>query len=385
MTDPTTEGEEISVSGEAAHSGERWLPSIAPERVCVMIRSLANGGAEHQSVLLARALSTRHETRLVVMSETGAHEKHLQVLRDAEIPVVFLRGPLPRKLVSLISLLREKRPRVLFAHLPGDTALAAVAGRLAGVPFIFGGIRNSVLTRRKRSVLRVLHNYLLSGSIANSFAGRRNMIDAGFDPAKLRVVPNAVELPGPIPPRLETDEVRVLMVGRFVVQKDYETGFRAVASAAERLRPELQLRLTVVGHGPLEDEVREWARAHEIDSVTDFEIDPEHVGALYSEADIYLNSSRFEGLSNSIMEAMAYALPVVATDVGDARALVQEKTGLLCPRGDVEALSGALERLARSAADRAEMGQAGCAHMQAEYSFERFTSRYLSIVEELRG
>ena len=110
-------------------------------RVCVAIRSLANGGAEKQALALAAALQEEHETSLVILSQSPRLPRHEAFLAEQAVDAVFLpRGGL-RKLLAFRRFLAERRVERLFCFLPSDTLLGAIAGRLAGVERIYGGLR----------------------------------------------------------------------------------------------------------------------------------------------------------------------------------------------------------------------------------------------------
>jgi glycosyltransferase involved in cell wall biosynthesis len=351
-------------------------------RICIVIGSLAPGGAEKQSVLLAKALTGTHELHFVVARRTPSHTAHLRVLEQAGVEPTFLGGGPLRRLFVLAALLRSRRIEVLFSFLPGDTTLSALAGRMAGVPCMLGGIRNSALPLHKRWVLRFVHNRILTGSISNSHAGKREFTRLGFDAAKLRVVPNGIEVGRPSSGRSERDPVEILTVGRFVAQKDYRTALRSIALLRDQRTAGPRIHYSIAGVGPLESEIRAWIGELGLRADVCLQVDPEDLVALYERADVVLSTSRFEGLSNVMLEAMVHSLPIVATDVGDNRQLVQDGVnGFLAPVGDVRALAGRLGRLVDSYAERRRMGRAGRRIAEEGYGFEAFRTRYLGVVD----
>jgi glycosyltransferase involved in cell wall biosynthesis len=114
------------------------------------------------------------------------------------------------------------------------------------------------------------------------------------------------------------------------------------------------------------------------------------VSRILATAQVYVLSSRWEGLPRSIIEAMRAGLPVVASDVGGVAELVEDgSTGSLVPRGDVEALAGRLGELLDSAELRLLLGKQGRIRYEAEFTFERMygstLASYRDVIEAVRA
>lgn len=99
-------------------------------------------------------------------------------------------------------------------------------------------------------------------------------------------------------------------------------------------------------------------------------------------ADIYISTSLFEGTSNSIMEALNWSLPVVATNVGDNdRLVINGENGYLLPVRDVDGFSASLNKLLDSIDLRNKMGVKSNQILRENYSMEVFEKRYLDLIE----
>ena len=159
------------------------------------------------------------------------------------------------------------------------------------------------------------------------------------------------------------DPLRLLAVGRFQPKKGYATLFEAVA----RVRAEI--RLTVVGYGPLEASPPRscrGARPGGTGSRGAGALDQPAVRAQYRASDLLLHASEVapdgdrDGLPNVVVEALSQGLPVVATRAAAIPELVRDGLhGQLVPPGDVGGFAAAIERLARDPAARHRMGAAG--------------------------
>jgi glycosyltransferase involved in cell wall biosynthesis len=112
----------------------------------------------------------------------------------------------------------------------------------------------------------------------------------------------------------------------------------------------------------------------------------ENLPPAYLTFDIFLLSSRREGLPNSVLEAMAMGIPVVTTDVAGTKELVVEgETGFILPQGDVDGLAKAVLALADSDQLRLRMGFAGRKRVEREFSFNHRLRRVEALYEQILG
>jgi glycosyltransferase involved in cell wall biosynthesis len=165
----------------------------------------------------------------------------------------------------------------------------------------------------------------------------------------------------------------VLGAGRFSHQKDFPTLLRAFA----RLRDRRAARLIILGDGDERTALEALARALGIETdvaMPGFVANPY---AWYARAAVFALSSRFEGFSNVLAEAIACGCPVVSTDCpyGPAEILDSGRYGLLVPVGDDAALAKALDRTLDAPPDRAILRARG-----AEFSVPRAVDRYLALL-----
>jgi glycosyltransferase involved in cell wall biosynthesis len=102
--------------------------------------------------------------------------------------------------------------------------------------------------------------------------------------------------------------------------------------------------------------------------------------------DVYVNSSISEGVSLSILEAMAARLPVVATNVGGTPEVISHgTTGLLIPARNVEALSQAVCRLAADAHERRSLGESARFSVEQRFTIDRMVDHYARVYARLAG
>ena len=174
-------------------------------------------------------------------------------------------------------------------------------------------------------------------------------------------------------------------VGRMQTVKDQTLLARAFVRALER-EPALRqrLRLVMVGEGPLRAQAQEMLDAAGVADLAWLPGERHDVPDILRGLDCFVLPSLAEGISNTILEAMACGLPVIATRVGGNPELVLEgETGRLVPVGDVEALASALIDDAHAPeADRAA-GLAGRWQVERRFSMDSMVAAYRGLYDEL--
>ena len=351
-------------------------------KVFILTNTLKTGGAEKQSIYLFKALRKRFETNLVVYYGNQYDQRLLDLLpKDCSGNVIFLEGNHFKKAVTLYKLFKQSSDTICISYLATTNTINAIIGTFAGVKIRIGGIRSSRFHWFKKIVQRHLHNHWLTCSIFNNNRGSEELISEGFKKEKGIVIFNCIEMPNSYVKEHDIQKINILTVGRFVEEKDYLTAFLSIK---ELIKNNINLKYTIVGQGELENTLKCYISENELENYVEFVINPPNVEDYYNHADIYLSTSLFEGLSNSIMEAMSFNLPVVATDVGDNKYLVlNNETGFLLPAKDVEGISIKLEALINNADLRKKMGENGYGHITQTFSIDKFTQEYTNLIERL--
>jgi glycosyltransferase involved in cell wall biosynthesis len=177
------------------------------------------------------------------------------------------------------------------------------------------------------------------------------------------------------------------VVGRLAEVKDQGTLLRALALLFQD-RPEWwgRVRLVLVGDGSLRDQLEDQVRQLALGEVVWMPGDRSDISSLLQTMDVFVLPSLAEGISNTVLEAMATGLPVVATAVGGNPELVTEgQTGHLVPAGDAQALCSALVRIVESPALRSNMGHAARQRVRDKFDWNRAVAEYLGVYDELLG
>ena len=370
-----------------------------------VIHHLGMGGMENGLVNLIHCLPHDRYRHAVVCIEDASEFR--QRIRRPDVEVF----PLHRSKVGVWEVQRRihglcTRLRPAVVHSRNQSGLdALLPARLAGVRTRIHGehgwdVGDIDGTHWKPALLRRLHAPLVTRYVTVSKDLERYLISrVGIRPERITQIYNGVDTdrfaPASRPERdrlpawlRSEDGVVVGLVGRLHPVKDYGGMLRALASLSER-RPELgrSVRLAFFGSGPSLEELQRLASELGVESRVWFAGAVEDVPGALRSVDVFALTSLNEGISNTILEAMATGLPVLATAVGgNVELVVPGLTGLLVPPGDVDSLADALATYVADPELRRRHGAAGRARAVEEFSLSAMVARYLDLYDAtLRG
>lgn len=349
------------------------------------------GGTANGIVNLCNGLDpSRFRASIITFTPNGGFEQTLASDRVTLYRLLPSRGNDPSLILRLARLLRAVRPDVLHTHAWGTLCEGLTAGKLAGIPMHVHGEHGTLETRRlHRWVQRRVWGWLdqvvavseiLRGSMANVI---------GYDPARIRVIPNGVDTE-----KFRSDPIGRARVRRemMVSDEDFVVGAVGRLHAIKGHRHLIQalsllpdsVRLWLVGDGPLRSELEALASSLGVANRTHFLGHRDDVPDILLGLDALCQPSLNEGMSNTILEAMASRLPVVATAVGgNVETVVHGETGLLVGPERPEALAGALQYLGFHREEALRLGEAGRRRAVDRYSIRRMVRDYEELYANL--
>ncbi len=202
---------------------------------------------------------------------------------------------------------------------------------------------------------------------------------------EIQMIPNGVDTSTFRPanePR-QGPEVNILCVGRLIERKGQHHLLHAFANL--RTQCDHSISLTLVGTGDAETSLQRLATDLGVATAVNFTgfVSREDMPALYRQADIFVLPSENEGMSIALLEAMAFGLPVVITNVGGAAELVEEGVnGYITPWADVPALTKALATLVQANQARRTMGNEG-RRIAKQFTWSAVTREYLELLVQI--
>jgi glycosyltransferase involved in cell wall biosynthesis len=358
-----------------------------PRRIFYLITELDAGGAERALLKLATAMK-RAGDAVKVACLTGEGQM-AEPLRQAGIEVFFChmrQGYDLPAMKRLVAELRRWRPDVLHGFLFHANLVGRIAGRVAGVPFVLNSVRVEEPRRSHRLLDRLTYRLMDLEVCVSESARRFTARTAGVPDGRLEVVPNGVDLEefDPIPPTPEhwglgKDEPVVATVGRLTDQKDPYT---LLCAARIVLRQHPATRFVIAGEGPLRGTITARSRDLGISHSVLLLGQIPDTRPLLARCDVFALTSRWEGMPNALLEAMACRRPVVATRVGGCEEVVEEGVnGYLVPPRHARALADRLLELLRDPAKATAMGEAGRRTIEQRYTLRQTLDGWRAIYD----
>lgn len=285
---------------------------------------------------------------------------------------------------QLARLFHRGRVDVVHSHSEGPLLFGAPAAKLAGVRRIVHTRHHGPDLGRSR---RAIAGMALASRWVDTFAcvaddGARRCVTEGVHPAKVVTVWNGIDLDrfaylGPVPGG------PAVIVARLIPEKDHATLLRALAIAITK---EPGFRLEIAGDGPCAEDLHRLAESLNLNHAARFLGRVDDVPALLASAGLLVLSSRLEGISLTLLEAMARGLPVVATHVGGNPEVVADGvTGRLVPSQSPEPLASAMLELRRDPERSKTMGLAGRARAEQFFDIRKTVAHYERIYRNRPG
>jgi glycosyltransferase involved in cell wall biosynthesis len=326
--------------------------------------------------LIRRVDAARFAVRVACLHLEGAwlpraEEKALEV---AEFPVSGFAHPSAMRAVrSFAAWCRARGIHIVQTCDFYANVIGLAGAALARVPVRIGSRRELQpdKSRAQLTVQRVAYQ-LAHRVVANSPAAARQLGAEGLSPDRVRVIPNGLDLErfhAKVHGRIKT----MVTVANLRPEKSHDVLLEALARADGCRR----LRLRIVGDGPCREALQCQARELGIARRVEFLGHREDVADLLASSDLFVLPSRSEAFPNSVLEAMASGLPVVASAVGGLLDLIDDgRNGLLVPPRDPAALAAAIERLVSQPTLAASLGESARRHVRDRYSFDRMVAGF---------
>lgn len=354
-------------------------------RVCFITGTLGRGGAERQLLFMLRALQLEGiHTTVLCLTSGESFEKDV---RDMGTEVVWIGSSTSRisRLRHAVGAARKVRPDIIQSSHFYTNIYAAMVGRLLGVRNI-GAIRNDLHSEIAADPLFGKWQIILPEHlIANSEIAVHRALVRGLNPGKIDLVRNVVELPSnPQNRALDSDRnINVIFVGRLVQQKRPELFVKLAKQLITEL-PTVQMNFTIIGDGPLRFGLEKLVKDNSaLDDRIRFEGELSDMPAVYSNSDILVLTSEFEGTPNVVLEAMAAGIPVVATSVGGVPEILDENFGMLVESADFTGLVEATKKMILCPELRSKFSERGREHLAVHHSTTYLRKRLIEIFQKL--
>lgn len=369
--------------------------SKKPAKIMEFLFGLGIGGLENGVVNFVLNIDRSKFSPIVCC--LGERMSQVDLLEKNGVKVYCMRRNLNAKGYSSIfrisALLKNEKIALIHTHNKCGYLYGVPAAMMAGTPVVvhtehgcsFPESRSLTLLRR---LLSCKINYIVtrSGFLADEIHRYWNIrlskiksIASGIDASKFERDFNKADIRRKL--GFGLNDYLVGIVARLELVKDHDTLIRAIAITKKKLP---NVKLVLAGDGSMKRHLKELATELDmIDSVY-FLGERTEVAEMLSTLDLFALTSKKEGTSTALMEAMAAGLPIIATDVGGNSELIKDEyNGLLIPPGNPDVLSDSIVELLSNPERRKALGANGKEVFNNKYRFDRFLNDYQDLFGKL--
>lgn len=348
--------------------------AVRPLKVCHVSLTLKTGGLERILADLARHHSPdRCEPTFLALREIGRFGEEIRA-GGREVAVLQNQSRFGG-VREMARFFRAHQFDVVHTHNTYPHIYGTIAARWAGVPVVVQTRHGQRAGHGWKSSLQYRWAAKWTDriiTVSDDAAGLCMTADK-IPAAKVTRIWNGIDLsqfrytgPG--------SELVAIAVARLSAEKDFPTLLRAMALVVPQV-PTLKLRL--VGDGPERSALESLTDELHLRQNVEFLGERRDVPELLTQAGFFVTSSLTEGISLTLLEAMAVGLPVVATRVGgNPEIVVEGETGRLAPAANPQALADAIHGMCNARADWAKLGRAGCERAATHFDIHRMARDY---------
>lgn len=363
-------------------------------RIAHVSASLHYGGKENGVVNLVNGLDPDlFECYIFTYVRGGALAKRVDPERCRVVELGDKLGGDYRLYFKLARVFRRYRIHIAHTHSWATTMEGIIGARMAGVPIIIHGEHGTMKTETRlhiqiqrrlwRATDQVLSvSEVLRENLHKKFVfpkERIRVVANGVDLSRFNLSHNGVDYKARL--GLPANALTVGAIGRVVPVKAYPVLLEACKLVFQEVP---NAHLLLVGDGPLLDRLVQWALDNAMANRVHFLGSRKDVPEILRGLDVYVLSSESEGMSNTILEAMASGRPVIATAVGGNPELVVDgETGLLVPPNDPPAMAAAITKLLGEPQLRKQMGESGRRRVEEKFSLEVMVRNYAKVYLEV--
>lgn len=353
-------------------------------RILHIITSLERGGKERQlSTIYKYTDREQYPTKIIYFKRSqNSYAEEYEMGDDA---IHIERESFLKTYRKIAACTESFRPDIIYSWGITESLFGLALNLIRGITFINGSIRHGIRLRKPSHYYRMFLLQLSPNVVANSRAGlKANKISKGY------VLYNGIDevFSGEITGKAreikkdlfgEDSNAPVLIsVANLVPYKDY---FTVLGALEKVVNWGYDFRYVVIGKGPLEQRIREEIVNKGLSDRVRLVGKVANVSDYLAMSDIFIHSSRGEGCSNAILEAMERGLPVIATRVGGTPEIVTDENAYLFGYGNVQDLAGKIKKLLSESELREEMGKSSLRIARERFSPHQMISDYYRILE----
>jgi glycosyltransferase involved in cell wall biosynthesis len=360
---------------------------MSSPKVFHLISSLRRGGRERQLATIYKYTDPgKISTKIVCFNHSA--DNYISEYR-MEQDVIYLRSAnFFKRFIELTKIVKSEKPGIIWTWGGLEATMGILLAFTTRARHINGSIRHGIISARPDHVWRLIMLHLSKNIVANSHAGlkanflKRGMVlYNGLDEAFFQQSPGKPdETTFPEFKPAGNKNLVFISVANLVPYKDYYTVLKALALLKTK---GIKFQYLVAGEGPDREAVTLDIEKKGLKKEVVLLGRRKDINQLLSASDIFIHSSRGEGCSNAIIEAMAAGLPVIASDTGGTLEIVNEDFGLLFKYGDASHLLECIEYMVANPEKLAAMKVNAKNYAIKSFHIDTMMDNYLSILKNV--
>lgn len=353
-------------------------------KIIHLISSLQRGGRERQLANIVASTNQQYTARIVFFNKLEQSYVDEYGLIPYTIHIQSI-GRLAR-LREIHQVIRKEKPDVIHTWGNGEAVCGLLLKPFHQYKLINGSIRHGVRSRKLTHIFRTFILHLSHHIIANSQSGlkannlrRGRILYNGVDSKFMKPLPDRslkrMELCG-----VHEDMPVFISVANLVPYKDYFTVLKALREIKEA---GFSFFYLILGDGPMYSEIVRIIHAYGLGRWVRIVGNVEHVADYLKISDVYIHSSKGEGCSNAILEAMACGLPVIASDTGGTSEIVTVDNGLLYDYKDSGQLATHIKQLLNDKEKTRQMSEKSMQMVKSHFTVQAMMEQYYIILSDI--
>ena len=356
-----------------------------------VMQNLEVGGMENGVVNLCNRINrARFVPEICCLRGFGHMDEYLK----PDVKVTNMNFPEGRNLgllLKMIKYFKKERPGIVHTHNFYSEVYGILSAKLAGVPVIIHGTHGMRQIDKKNKIYATKFLSLFTDEFLTvSETLKKELIrETGISQRKVKSILNGVDIDKfqkqiDINKKKETLGIKTNMkvvgtIGRLVPVKNYKFLITAFSLLKKTFS---DVTLLFIGDGPLRKSLQSTVNSQNLEKNVIFAGERNDVAAMLRIMDVFVLPSLSEGMSNTILEAMASGLPVVASNIGNNSKLIKDgETGVLVSINEPNQLSNAISGILSNPIKSITMGEAGYAYAKNCFSIEQMVNNYEKVYE----
>lgn len=351
-------------------------------KVLHLISSLSRGGRERQlATIVSNTDQAKYPTKILYLNKRQNTYIDEYALKDYAIQI-GAKGRFKR-LQELHRVLKNEKPNIVYTWGNGESISILLLKPFHKFKLINGSIRHGIRSRRVSHYFRTIVLHLSPNIVANSKAGlkannlcRGRVLYNGIDEKFLLPLSNRAAIRQNLTGIPENIPL-IISVANLVPYKDY---FSILEALKELKIANYEFYYLILGDGPMRLTIEGKIASFNLQQNIRIVGNVQNVTDYLKVSDIFIHSSKGEGCSNAILEAMAAGLPIIASDTGGTSEIVTHEVGMLFKYKNPNQLRDCLSALIADRSKRNEYGKNSHSKAVKDFTIQRMMDEYYQIM-----